>query len=100
MKFFLLTLALSVTIFSLAEANDIVNIELQGKQYTCTPTDEIDDNQLIALSCYEDCRKDGTSHPYCKSVCDAEGIPGVKLACYKICTKDGTSSAYCKSVCD
>jgi|GEM_PF-3471510 len=96
MKVFMIGALLITAAPSFADSFTIIR---DGKTYTCEQNSG-DDTGDIALLCYDHCRDKGNSHPYCVSVCDAEGVRGVMASCYRRCTADGTSDAYCRSVCD
>ncbi|MCB0412510.1 MAG: hypothetical protein KDD22_08290 [Bdellovibrionales bacterium] len=93
MKALILTLMTLLGGIAYAQTKQAV---IDGRTYLCTPAD---DNTQIALLCYENCRGDGGSHPYCNSTCNAQGIPGVRYSCYKKCIETGGSHLYCNSTC-
>ena len=92
MKLIFIALVVSV----LASVSSAKIATLRGQQYNCTPAS---DDDVIALTCYEDCRQKGDSDGWCRSTCSASGVPGVALFCYDKCRDDGDSHGWCTSTC-
>lgn len=100
MKFSIaLSLLFAALFFSQVSRADSFTIIQNGKSYLCQQQGGNDDSE-IALVCYDRCRDQGSSHPYCESICNAHGVTGVKASCYRRCINEGSSDPYCRSICE